>query len=263
MKGYKLMESDMTCNGFQYEIGKEYSLEGELEICKKGFHFCQNPFDYLYYYDNIKGNKRLFLVEALGEVITEGNKSVTDKIKMLEEIKDIEKFFDENWFNLCSNQKLSFIEKHINKVDWYFISKYQKLSEEFIEKYIDKVNWKFISQYQKLSEEFIDKYKDKVEWSYISLYQTLSEEFIEKHGDKVDWNYIFMYQILSKEFSKEFIEKHGDKVDWWYISKHQKLSEEFIDKYNDKVDWYWISKNQKLSEKFIEKHLKKLRLYSF
>ena len=46
-----MMESDMTCKGFQYELGKEYILEGELEICKGGFHFCQNPFDCLEYYD--------------------------------------------------------------------------------------------------------------------------------------------------------------------------------------------------------------------
>ena len=108
MRGYKMMESDMTCMGFQYEIGKEYSLEGELEMCRNGFHFCKNPFDCLKYYNNIKGNKRLFLVEALGEVISMRNKSVTNKIKIIEEIKDIEKFFDENINNFV--------------VDWYNIS---------------------------------------------------------------------------------------------------------------------------------------------
>ena len=44
MIGYKMMEFDMTCRGFQYEIGKEYTLEGILEICENGFHFYQNPF---------------------------------------------------------------------------------------------------------------------------------------------------------------------------------------------------------------------------
>src|SRR5574343_1090770 len=95
MKGYKFMESDMTCLGFQYEIGKEYSLEGELRICESGFHFCENPFYCLEYYDNIDGDKRLFLVEVTSDVITEGNKSVTNKIKIVEEIKDIEKIFND------------------------------------------------------------------------------------------------------------------------------------------------------------------------
>ena len=170
MRGYKMMESDMTCKGFQYEIGKEYSLKGELEICKNGFHFCKNPFNCLYYYGNIKGDKRLFLVEALGEVITEDNKSVTNKIKIVEEIKDIEKFFDNNINNF--------------KVDWDYISIYQKLSESFIEKHIDKVKWNYISMFQTLSESFIEKYFDKVRWSYISKYQTLSESFVEKYSNK-------------------------------------------------------------------------------
>ena len=171
MRGYKLMESNMTCLGFQYEVGKEYSLEGEMVICKNGFHFCENPFDCLGYYNNINGNKRLFLVEATGEVITKDDKSVTNKIKIIEEIKDIEKFFDENIDNF--------------EVEWDNISQYQTLSEEFIEKHYDKVEWCNISEYQKLSEEFIKKHIDKVNWFYISRYQKLSESFIEKYSDKI------------------------------------------------------------------------------
>src|SRR5574343_156540 len=124
MRGYKFMKSDMTCLGFQYEVGKEYSLEGNLKICRNGFHFCKNPFDCLEYYDNIEGDKRLFLVEALGEVITEDNKSVTNQIKIIEEIHNIKKFFDENIKN--------------DEVNWFYISKNQKLSELFIKKHSDK-----------------------------------------------------------------------------------------------------------------------------
>ena len=189
-----MMESDMTCKGFQYEIGKEYTLKGKLEICESGFHFCENPFNCLEYYSNIKGDKRLFLVEAFGEVITKGNKSVTNKIKIIEEIHNIKKFFYENINNFV--------------VDWFYISKHQKLSEEFIEKYIDKVEWHFISINQKLSESFIEKHINKVEWDCISIYQTLSEEFIEKHYNKVNWNYIFQWQTLSKEF----LQKHKNKI---------------------------------------------------
>jgi hypothetical protein len=189
MRGYKMMESNMTCLGFQYEIGKEYSLEGKLQICENGFHFCENPFNCLGYYNNINGNKRLFLVEALGKVINKYDKSVTNKIKIIEEIHDIEKFFVENIDNF--------------EVNWGYISKYQTLLEEFIEKHCDKVNWYLISKYQKLSESFIEKHWDKVDWDYISIYQTLSEDFIEKHIDKVDWNNISQCQKLSEDFIKK------------------------------------------------------------
>ena len=241
MRGYKFMESDMTCRGFQYEIGKEYTLKGELEICKNGFHFCENPFDCLKYYDNIEVNKRLFLVEVFGEVISQGDKSVTNKIKIIEEIKDIEKFFDNNINNF--------------EVDYYMLSRYQKLSESFIKKYKDKVYWNYISIYQTLSEKFIEKYIDKVDLYLISIYQKLSEEFIEKHYYKVDWYWISIYQKLSEPF----IEKHIDKVDWYNISINQKLSESFIEKYKDKVYWNYISLYQTLSESFIEKHKNKLK----
>jgi hypothetical protein len=244
MKGYKMMESNMTCMGFQYEIGKEYTLEDEMKICYNGFHFCKNPFDCLCYYNNIKGDKRLFLVEALGKVITGVNKSVTNKIKIIEEIKDIEKFFDDYV------SKSDCITKH----NWGCISEYQKLSESFIEKYSDKLNWDYISKHQTLSEEFIEKYNDKVNWWNISKHQKLSEKFIEKHYDKVCWDYVSIYQTLSEEF----IEKHNDKVDWDYISQYQTLSEGFIKKHCDEVDWYRISKYQILSEEFIEKHMGKI-----
>ena len=171
MKGYKMMESDMTCMRFQYELGKEYILEGKLQICENGFHFCENPFDCLGYYNNIDDDKRLLVIESLGEVITENYKSVTNKIRILEEIIDIEKFFDENINNF--------------EVDWKYISMYQKLSEKFIEKHSDKIDWNYISKYQKLSEKFIEKHGDKVNWVYISISQKLSEEFIEKHKDKI------------------------------------------------------------------------------
>ena len=224
MTGYKLMESDITCRGFQYKIGKKYSLKGKLSICYNGFHFCENPFNCLEYYNNIKGDKRLFLIEALDKVITDGNKSLTNKIKIIEEIKDIEKFFDENINNFV--------------VDWFWVSQYQKLSESFIEKHIDKVEWYYISSNQKLSESFIDKYNDKVSWTRISTNQILSEEFIEKYTDKVNWFCISQYQKLSESF----IEKHIDKVNWSCISIYQKLSEKFVEKYYDKLNWYHILK---------------------
>ena len=238
MRGYKLMKSDMTCVWFQYEIGKEYSLKGKLEICRNGFHFCENPFDCLYYYNNIKGDMRLFIIEASGKVITEGNKSVTDKIKIIEEITDIEKFFDENidnfmvnYYGLSSSQKLSegFIEKHSDKINWRTLSACQKLSESFIEKHCDKVDWDYMSANQKLSEGFIEKHSDKVDWDNISQYQKLSESFIEKYCDKINWDLVSTYQTLSEDF----IEKHSDNVNWEYISIYQTLSEEFRKKYNN------------------------------
>ena len=86
MIGYKAFNSGLTCRGFQYEIGKSYEMDGEIEICKRGFHFCKNIADCLVYYSN--EDARFAKVEAYGNVIDDdsASKCVTNKIRILEEI---------------------------------------------------------------------------------------------------------------------------------------------------------------------------------
>ena len=47
---YKGFESDMTCRGFQYELGKIYSISERPIICRQGFHACILPIDVIMYY---------------------------------------------------------------------------------------------------------------------------------------------------------------------------------------------------------------------
>ena len=71
MTGYKATNADMICSGVgangkrfsqQYELGKWYECEGELELCKNGFHFCVHPSGVWSYYPG--ENTRVFVVEA-------------------------------------------------------------------------------------------------------------------------------------------------------------------------------------------------------
>ena len=89
-KGYKAFNSDMTCRGFQYEVGKTYTHDGELKMCKRGFHFCKRLTDCFRYYDfhtEGGGHPRICEVEALGKVLDgDDGKLVTDRIRIVREL---------------------------------------------------------------------------------------------------------------------------------------------------------------------------------
>jgi hypothetical protein len=148
------------------------------------------------------------------------------------------------------NKELNANYESIEEVNWYYISKYQKLSEDFIREFKDEVNWVCISIYQKLSKDFIREFKNKVYWNWISGYQKLSENFIREFQNKVYWGCISAYQELSEDFIKEF----QDKVDWLWISESQKLSEDFLKEFNLKIDEdNWIYKTTEFKKKQVIK----------
>ena len=86
MKGYKGFDKDLKCRGFQYEIGKEYVHDGEIKLCKEGFHFCKKIIEVNNFYSVEAGDVRICEVEATGQVIEGEDKCVTNKIKIIREI---------------------------------------------------------------------------------------------------------------------------------------------------------------------------------
>ena len=84
---YKGFDEDLSCRGFQYEIGKEYCLEGELELCVNGFHACQNPLDVFDYY-SMSLYTRYAMVELFGDVdfATDNKKLCATNIRIVKEM---------------------------------------------------------------------------------------------------------------------------------------------------------------------------------
>ena len=80
MKAYKATHN-LKCRDITYEIGKTYTSD-TLKICESGFHFCKEMSDVLNYY-TFNNNFIIIEVEILGDTQFEGNKGVTDKMKVL------------------------------------------------------------------------------------------------------------------------------------------------------------------------------------
>ena len=84
VKGFKGFDEDLTCRGFQYEIGKTYKHNGEVELCRSGFHFCRKLKDVHHFY-NLK-TSRICEIEADGKIDDDGVKSVCSRMRIVREV---------------------------------------------------------------------------------------------------------------------------------------------------------------------------------
>ena len=84
---YKGFDKNMQCRGFQYEVGKEYEMDGEIKCCNRGFHACKSPLEVWDYYDIL--NSRYAEVEQSGKIDAEENttKVCSSRIKIKAELK--------------------------------------------------------------------------------------------------------------------------------------------------------------------------------
>ena len=87
IKSYKGFYKNLKCRDFQYEIGKEYEMDGEIKVCSRGFHSCESPFDVFDHYNMI--DSRFCEVEQDGNISKEdrGTKICSSKIKIKAELK--------------------------------------------------------------------------------------------------------------------------------------------------------------------------------
>ena len=87
IKSYKGFDKNMQCRGFQYEVGKEYEMDGEIKCCNQGFHACKSPMEVWDYYDML--NSRFAEVEQSGKIDEEekSTKVCSSHIKIKAELK--------------------------------------------------------------------------------------------------------------------------------------------------------------------------------
>ena len=132
------------------------------------------------------------------------------------------------------------IEEFSDKVNWYNISTYQKLSENFIREYKDKVNWNRISYYQKLSEKFIREFSDKVNKEIQvanhkekTIKQKTQEikEYAKKHNLKFNGKYLYAYRDHDEngcgQYNKTISYETGKYYRDWHVDMNPKNENSF------------------------------------
>ena len=83
IKGF---DSDLSCRGFKFEIGKTYEVSGKIAACSNGFHACpedEHPFSVFEFYGPLS---RFAIVEQSGETDRSATKLASASITIKAEI---------------------------------------------------------------------------------------------------------------------------------------------------------------------------------
>lgn len=194
------------------------------------------------------------------------------------------------WDVICLYQELSeeFIRKNIEKFDqtcWNNLCKKQALTTTFIQEFPDKIQWNYVSQNLKLTDEQLRIFKDKINWGTLinygrSMNELLLKEF-ENEFEYDEWedilnlptkfnlsqafkDYIKKKTKKGKNVKKEIVEINDFKDEklipkdangWKLFLQKNTVSESFIRKYHEHFSeslWFITVKKSKLSTDFIK-----------
>lgn len=109
---YKGFDGDLKCRDFQFTEGEVFEIDGEPNLCNRGFHFCTSLKEVYSFYGRGQkawsGAKRsekvnkFAIVEPLGKLLVGTDKCCTNKLKIIkvlseEELDAIDKQDKENY----------------------------------------------------------------------------------------------------------------------------------------------------------------------
>ncbi|MEK7112406.1 MAG: hypothetical protein AAB875_03690, partial [Patescibacteria group bacterium] len=86
LKGFKGFDRNWKCQDIQFEIGKTYEYEGDIELCSKGFHFCEHPLDVFNYYPPSSSKFAEIEAKDVSEKRDSDSKRVAKKISIKTEL---------------------------------------------------------------------------------------------------------------------------------------------------------------------------------
>jgi hypothetical protein len=87
--GYKGFNGDMTCRCYQYKVGKTFHHDGEVEVGKSGFHFCEKLHDVFTHYPYFCCSKTCTLyckVVGSGTIMRRGDAVAASTLRVVEKL---------------------------------------------------------------------------------------------------------------------------------------------------------------------------------
>lgn len=241
---YKGMNSDMTCKGFQYEVGKTYKTD-KVKLCERGFHACLNPKNLFGYYSR-KTKSRYFKVKLSGEITKcykTDTKVAATEMTILEEINIDEIIETTEWWKHENVLDLLYFSNGLARVQrkdkWNFIDKNGKfLSDEWFGWLGNFFNGLAVVQREDNQYNFIDTKgnylsDDRFEWvdnfqeGFAVVEKTIGlRNFIDTKG-----------KILSKQW---FSDAHSFKDGLAVVQRGDSLYN-FIDKDGNFLSKTWFN----------------------
>ena len=85
-KGFKGFTKDWKCKDHQFEIGKEYTHTGDVELCHSGYHYVENPLDVFSYYAPSDSKYAEIEADGVSESTDSDSKRVCKRITIKAEI---------------------------------------------------------------------------------------------------------------------------------------------------------------------------------
>ena len=185
---------NFKCRNQTYAVGKTYTSD-KLKICHYGIHYCDKMEDTLNYYSPTE-DFILLEVEILGEVETKGDKSVTNKLKVLRVVQPDE-------YSDSMKSKFSVYE---------YDDRGNVISKTTPNGH--KHTYEYDSSGNKIS--MTNQYGHKRTYEYDSLGNTISMTY--PNGDK----YTFEYDSSGNRISET--DSDGSKTTYEYDSSGNKIS---------------------------------------
>ncbi|MCK9272923.1 hypothetical protein M0P65_05240 [Candidatus Gracilibacteria bacterium] len=199
MIGYKATENG-KCFDQLYVVGKTYSFKGKIKIHESGYHFCKNLIDVFNHYNLPSKKIKVFKVEILGKVISRKDSSVTNKLKVLEEVSLSRLVLEKNGIKYEFDSNCNLVEHEYSNGfcrSWEYnekrdiISYNEKTSDGFCE------GWGFDDRGNLITRDYYDGFREI--YRYNENNNKIKTERTD--GSWLKFEYDENQNMIKKEFS--------------------------------------------------------------